>query len=83
MYYSTENKYDFSENKKVIGKMKDEAVGIPITEFVGLRSKMYSYMKNDLKNENQQKELKNINKKDLQHENYKIYYSMINKYFIK
>ena len=29
-------------NKKVIGKFKDETNGIPIVEFVGLRSKMYS-----------------------------------------
>ena len=36
-------------NKKVIGKFKDEAAGIPITEFVGLRSKMYSYMKDNQK----------------------------------
>ena len=35
--------------KKVIGNMKDEAAGIPITEFVGLRSEMYSYVKNDNK----------------------------------
>ena len=45
--------YDFSDypeghplkdnrNKKVIGKMKDETEGVPIKEFVGLRSKMYS-----------------------------------------
>jgi hypothetical protein len=37
-YYST-------HNKKVIGKFKDEAGGVPIIEFVGLRSKMYSYVK--------------------------------------
>ena len=40
--------YD-NTNKKVIGKFKDEAAGIPITEFVGLRSKMYSYMKDNQK----------------------------------
>ena len=27
----------------MIGKFKDEAAGNPITEFVGLKSKMYSY----------------------------------------
>ena len=40
--------YDTS-NKKVIGKFKDEAAGTPIVEFVGLRSKIYSYIKTDEK----------------------------------
>ena len=31
-------------NKKVIGKYKDEANGVPIREFIGLRSNMYSYL---------------------------------------
>ena len=31
------------KNKKVIGKMKVEAAGMVIKEFIGLRSKMYSY----------------------------------------
>ncbi|CAB3978796.1 Hypothetical predicted protein [Paramuricea clavata] len=37
----------YDRNKKVIGKFKDEAGGVSIVEFCGLRSKMYSYMKED------------------------------------
>ena len=33
----------FNENKMVIVKMKDDAAGMLIKEFIGLRSKMYSY----------------------------------------
>ena len=48
--YPEDSPYHFTHNKKVIGRMKDEAAGpagCPITEFVGLRSKMYSYTKDD------------------------------------
>ena len=59
-FWNDKNKFDNSDypesspyfdktNKKVIGKFKDEASGIPITEFVGLRSKMYSYIKDNHK----------------------------------
>ena len=58
--------------KKVIGKFKDEAAGIPIIEFVGLRSKMYSYL---LENDQTVKKCKGIKKsvvkKEIIHQNYK------------
>ena len=43
--YPKDSPYCSTHNKKVIGKFKDEAEGVPIVEFVGLRSKMYSYVK--------------------------------------
>ena len=57
-FWADKDKFDFSDynknsgfydptNKKVIGKMKDETKGVPIVEFVELRSKMYSYVQND------------------------------------
>ena len=58
--------------KKVIGKFKDEAAGVPICEFVGLRSKMYSYIKDNQKEERTAKGIKkNIIKRNITHENYK------------
>ena len=58
--------------KKVIGKFKDEAASIPISEFVGLRSKMYSYIKENNQRGKTAKEIKkNIIKKNITHENYK------------
>lgn len=33
-----------NSNKKVVGKFKDETDGVPIVEFCGLRSKMYSIL---------------------------------------
>ena len=70
--YPESSPYYDKTNKKVIGKFKDEAVGVPIREFVGLRSKMYSYMKDDQKGGKTAKGIKkNVIKKDIRHENYK------------
>ena len=43
--YPENSPYYCNANMKVIRKFKDEACGIPITESVGLKSKMYSYIK--------------------------------------
>ena len=70
--YPESSSYFDKKNKKVIGKFKDEAAGVPIHEFVGLRSKMYSYMKDDQKGGKTAKGIKkNVIKKDITHENYK------------
>ena len=49
--YPKDSKCFDSTNKEVIGKFKDEAAGMHIVEFIGLRSKMYSYGKDNGKNE--------------------------------
>ena len=41
--YSTSHHLYSIDNKKVVGKFKDELGGNPIKEFIGLRSKMYAY----------------------------------------
>ena len=61
-----------THNKKALGKMKDEVNGQPTSEFVGLRSKMYSFT---CKNKDE-KRAKGVSKvtvnKDLKHEHYKL-----------
>ena len=70
--YPENSQYFNKTNKKVIGKFKDEVAGIPITEFVGLRSKMYSYVKDNDKGGKTAKGIKkNVIKKDIKHEDYK------------
>ena len=60
-FYKHKDLFDFSnypkdsnfyDDKKVINKMKDEASGVIIDEFVGLKSKMYSIKKIDGKESN-------------------------------
>ena len=38
--YPANSPYFDKSNKRVIGKFKDEVSGIPVNEFIGLRSKM-------------------------------------------
>ena len=68
--YPKSSKYFFNDNKKVIGKFKDEAAGKPILEFVGLKSKMYSYKIED----NEYKKAKGVKKlvvkKEIKHSDY-------------
>ena len=82
-FWKDKNKFDNSDypenrlfydktNKKVIGKFKDEAADEIITGFVGLRSKMYSYIKDDGKNNKAANGIKKMMiKKDIRHEDYK------------
>ena len=60
------------ENKKVLGMMKDEVAGKIIKEFVGLRSKLYSFVMDD---GGETKKCKGIKKQvvesSIRHEHYK------------
>ena len=74
--YPENSPYYDTSKKKVIRKFKDEAAGTPIVEFVGLRSKMYSYIKTDEKGGKTAKGIKkNVIKNDLKHEDYKNVFS--------
>ena len=53
-------------------KFKDEACGVPIVEFIGLKSKMYSYVKNNEKGRKTAKGIKkNVIKNNIKNEDYK------------
>ena len=70
--YPQESKYYSNKDKKVIGKFKDKAAGIPITEFIGSRSKMYSYIKDNKKCGRTAKGIKKVViKKEIKHASYK------------
>ena len=57
-------------NKKVIGMMKDECGGKQITEFVGLRAKMYSYKVDKIEEKKAKGVKKNVIKKDISFNDY-------------
>ena len=54
--YSKDSKSFYETDKKVIGEMKDEFGGVIVSEFAGLKSKIYSMKKIMVKNIIQQKE---------------------------
>ena len=68
--YAKSSTFFFAENKKVIGKFKDEAAGVPIIEFVGLKSKMYSYKTAKKVSKTEKGIKKNVIKSDIDHSNY-------------
>ena len=45
--YSAGSKYYYDSKKLVVGKMKDETGDVAIKEFVGLKSKMHSFLEDD------------------------------------
>ena len=60
------------KNKKVLGKIKDGCAGVPISDVVCLRSKMYSIMMGNEKNVKKAKgTAKVVTKKEIQHQHYK------------
>ena len=70
--YPESSPYYCNANKKVIRQFKDEVCGVPITEFIGLKSKMYSYIKNDEKGGKTTKGIKkNVIKNNQKYEDYK------------
>ena len=70
--YPETSPYYCNANKKIIGKFRDKACGIPITEFIGLKSKTYSYVKDNEKGGRTAKGIKkNVTKNNIKHEDYK------------
>ena len=71
--YPKDSKYHNGKNKKVIGKFKDEVSNDYISEFIGIRSKTYSFIKN---NDEISKKLKGVSKpvvkKEITFDDYKL-----------
>ena len=69
--YPKSSKFFYGENKKVIGRCKDEAAGKQILEFIGLKSKMYSYTTEDKNNKTAKGVKKNIIKREISPSDYR------------
>ena len=70
--YPEDHTLHSTANKKVLGKMKDECVGRPIAEYIGLRPKMYSILEASGKNIKKAKGVKkNVVKKSIRHKQYR------------
>ena len=70
--YDKDNELYDPTNNKVIGKFKNESPNNQITEFIGLRSKLYSYITDDNKPHKRCKGIKKcVIEQELEHINYK------------
>jgi len=68
--YPKSSKYFSNDNKKVIGKFKDEAAGKVILDFAGLKSKMYSYTIVGEEHKKAKGVKKNVVKNEIRHRDY-------------
>ena len=57
--YSKESNYFENSNNSFVGKMKDEACGVPLNIFVGLKVKMYTFITEENDQSKKSKELNN------------------------
>ena len=70
--YPTDHSLFSKDNKKVIGKMKNEVAGREIKEFYGLRPKCYAYITTDDNVTKNSKDVKRkIVKEELSYQDYK------------
>ena len=68
--YNKEHYLFSNKNKKVLGLFKDEMGGIPISEYVGLRPKVYSVITKEEQIRKAKGVKKNIVKNQITHQNY-------------
>ncbi len=69
--YPSEHKCFSNDNKKVVGKFKDETCSKPIKEFVGLRSKMYSFTVGNTEKKTAKGVSRSVKENLIKHEDYK------------